>query len=372
VSEGGACAPGELSCNGTCIPENAQNCGSCGNVCTTMVAHAHPACDKGSCSFECDSSYAACSGACVDLQSDPNNCNACGRSCNGGQCSAGVCQPYVVAQPQYLGQIATDGGHVFYVSTNTGALLEISPTGGALTQLVSSGAEGGFLVVGGGKAFYGASGTTSTLGVATIGVANSGTTLKTIAGNVTGATMNPSATRFLYVVAAGNGGGGANDCAIMGSSCVGAGTFASGPMGPAGGDDNDFFYGNGTVIESEGLGTGSYSTIETRPNTVSNLVADGTYVYWLETNSSFNSSIYRTVESNPTTPTPVALNAGRFVTDGTTVYYLKGNSLYSTPASGGAPATTVATETSYLSYVALSGKLLVWTMADTIYGLVLP
>jgi hypothetical protein len=65
-------------------------------------------------------------------------------------------------------------------------------------------------------------------------------------------------------------------------------------------------------------------------------------------------------------------NAGRFVTDGTTVYFVSGNSLKVTAASGGAPVTNVFTGSSYLGFLALGGKLLVWTLSDTIYGLVVP
>jgi len=369
ASDGAACAPGDLSCNGSCVPQNAQNCGTCGNACTTGVAHAHPTCSKGSCSFECDGTFTSCSGACVDLQGDADNCGACGRSCNGGQCSAGVCQPYVVAMPSNLGRIATDGSNVLYVRTSDASLWEVPAAGGTPIELASGGAFDA-LVVGSGKAFYGQWGTTSTLGLATVGSANSGATLKTISGQVTGATMNPSATRYLYTLQ-GTGSGGAYDCAF-GGSCMGAGSFTPGQVGVAGGDDNDFFYGNYANIEREALGSGAPTQIESGSGALNELLADGTYVYWAETNATAITTIYRTLESNPGTPTPIASNAGSFATDGTTVYFLSGSSVKSTAATGGTSVSTVATEGGNLGAIAMSGKLLLWTYGNTIYGLVLP
>ena len=41
----------------------------------------------------CAPGLAACGDVCADLSSDPANCGACGTSCAGGACTAGVCPP---------------------------------------------------------------------------------------------------------------------------------------------------------------------------------------------------------------------------------------------------------------------------------------
>jgi Stigma-specific protein, Stig1/Phosphorylase superfamily len=61
-----------LNC-GSGIETDPNNCGSCGNVCSTP---------DGSC----------CGGVCTDESTDPNNCGACGDACPAGDtCQSGAC-----------------------------------------------------------------------------------------------------------------------------------------------------------------------------------------------------------------------------------------------------------------------------------------
>jgi hypothetical protein len=76
------------------VTSDKKNCGTCGHVCTTSVAHATAACANSLCTFTCSSTYSNCSGACVAQQTDKNNCGSCGHvcanaaTCTGGQCTA--------------------------------------------------------------------------------------------------------------------------------------------------------------------------------------------------------------------------------------------------------------------------------------------
>jgi hypothetical protein len=62
--------------------------------------------DSPSCGFECSTNGGCtntvlCSGACVDVLADPNNCLGCGKQCAFGQsCAGGVCAPTKTSCPQ--------------------------------------------------------------------------------------------------------------------------------------------------------------------------------------------------------------------------------------------------------------------------------
>jgi Stigma-specific protein, Stig1 len=130
--DGVCCVPGSTCLNGTCqCPGQAPTTHGCGYGCGTSVATCSPTgqwsftdppalcvndgvCFKGStlacglgtatCGTNCqwegpctcsDPSYAVCGqnpGQCVDTNTDPNNCGACGNQCSGGQvCCDGFC-----------------------------------------------------------------------------------------------------------------------------------------------------------------------------------------------------------------------------------------------------------------------------------------
>jgi hypothetical protein len=65
------CGANQICCeppSGTsvCVSSNTTtNCGTCGTVCTTNVANAHPVCSLGTCRFECDAGFKECAGACI-------------------------------------------------------------------------------------------------------------------------------------------------------------------------------------------------------------------------------------------------------------------------------------------------------------------
>lgn len=105
----GGCPSGMTSCPGdgppppncpapfpVCVDTNTNpdNCGACGNKCggywCNGTYHGYP-CTIGMCP-ECPTSQITCLGVCVDPQSDDSNCGACCIVCPVGQsCVSGVC-----------------------------------------------------------------------------------------------------------------------------------------------------------------------------------------------------------------------------------------------------------------------------------------
>ncbi len=93
----GTCVPGFADCDGlvangceTATTTN-TNCGTCGTVCRLGEV-----CSIASCGSTCAAGTTSCGSACFNLDSDPSNCGACGRTCATpasarATCAAGAC-----------------------------------------------------------------------------------------------------------------------------------------------------------------------------------------------------------------------------------------------------------------------------------------
>ncbi len=93
---GGVCGPcdeGEETCSATnqlqCegaveLSSDPENCGQCGNQCSTQIADTSVSCDAGNCVVECDDpdqSFCEDEGICVDLDTDIDHCGECDNAC---------------------------------------------------------------------------------------------------------------------------------------------------------------------------------------------------------------------------------------------------------------------------------------------------
>ncbi len=86
------CPPGFGFCSGNCIGllNDVNNCGACNARCIGSSL----TCQRGVCvGVTCPGGLVVCNGACTDIRSDPRNCGRCGQLCAGpgSVCSNGVC-----------------------------------------------------------------------------------------------------------------------------------------------------------------------------------------------------------------------------------------------------------------------------------------
>jgi hypothetical protein len=89
VDDGCLCPDFLISCSGVCVDLSTDNnnCGRCGKSCSVI---GRASCLDGHC--VCDDGLLVCTDVCIDPMSDPRNCGACGHSCEAGfACCDGTC-----------------------------------------------------------------------------------------------------------------------------------------------------------------------------------------------------------------------------------------------------------------------------------------
>jgi hypothetical protein len=116
------CPAGQLQCGSSCELLSPQNsCGtSCTQACPLPLANGTANCNAAGCQIICNSTYTLCSGQCVNEQSDGNNCNACGHSCQTGGCVSGACQPVVLVTGRSSpSSIAVNSLGIYWIENST-------------------------------------------------------------------------------------------------------------------------------------------------------------------------------------------------------------------------------------------------------------
>lgn len=98
------------------------HCGACGTRCA-----ASEACVVGRCTARCASAEISCLGRCVNPLTDHANCGACGRDCGRGECRAGDCTPYRIAElpTSRAVSLAFDGTYLYTGGAFEGTLYRI-------------------------------------------------------------------------------------------------------------------------------------------------------------------------------------------------------------------------------------------------------
>src|SRR5262249_8048800 len=101
-----SCISGRSLCGNACVDfqSDTQNCGSCGVTCNAYVPNASGACIKGVCGLACGQGFLDCDGDDLDgceTRISAKNCGACGTACAAKElCANSKC---VACSPTSLG-----------------------------------------------------------------------------------------------------------------------------------------------------------------------------------------------------------------------------------------------------------------------------
>lgn len=142
----GACSKicdfGYHLCGATCVAMGPSSCGASCTACTPPLNSA-ATCSAGTCGSACLEGFADCNGGtdgCErNLLTDSANCGACGHSCAGDACAAGMCVPKTLAVGQNdPSDLAVDGLDLFWSNHGANQIVKVAKVGGTATVFASS------------------------------------------------------------------------------------------------------------------------------------------------------------------------------------------------------------------------------------------
>jgi hypothetical protein len=100
------CSGGLEACGANCVEldSDPDHCGACGNACDPNLV-----CSQGNCAASCASGETNCDGACVDVNESTQHCGGCGQPCNAGTpCVGGTCTTVCFAGQENCNGVCAD------------------------------------------------------------------------------------------------------------------------------------------------------------------------------------------------------------------------------------------------------------------------
>jgi alpha-tubulin suppressor-like RCC1 family protein len=110
AADSSPCPSNQLWCGGLCVPNDAVNCGTCGNDCSNLHSTSTPDCQNGQCAFPglvCQSGWAHCtsqgSAGCETDISQATHCGSCTNACTAAPVCTGSAGDYSCVKVVALG-----------------------------------------------------------------------------------------------------------------------------------------------------------------------------------------------------------------------------------------------------------------------------
>ncbi len=347
------------------LGSDSNNCGACGHVCTGGQT-----CQAGVCA--CAAGEAFCDGTCLNDLTDPDNCGACGHSCLGGACSAGQCQPFLMATG-VEGPITLDANNIYFASQTevyscaktgcTAPTALYAPGKPPVSGLLYDSSNGGRLFVSEEQA--------NLVGMINIYGAQAGASPVTQPEGLVSDANNVYVAAYTGTIVAGAKGI---------NNFLSATTIAAGLPGPAVSVALDaqasVVYGAiesnaGAIVRAATTSTGAFETfIANQPNPVSVVVAAGN-VYWAdlgtESNNYDDGAAYMCPAGASCTQ-PTLLGRGNYcatmTADSSYIYFVCSAELYRCPLTGcgqGGPVTLAGADPLSRATLTNDATALYWT-----------
>ena len=343
-------------CTGVCAPGQTQCSGNSLETCNTSGQWSGAACAS-----------LCCGGACVDAETDANNCGSCGHSCPSGPCSVGVCDMLLASGQTNPQSLAIDATNVYWVNAGpssppSGTVMKVAKGGGVAITLASGQNFPRSIAVDTTSVYWGGGGVLGLMKTPTGG--GSSTTLVPLAlasaiardaVNVYWTSLNtPNSVEKVPL-------GGGTPTTIAPAQNLPFGIAVDGTS--AYWANNEGALDAGAVLKAP-LGGGSVTTLASAAGPWG-IAVDANNVYWANTG---NGTVVR-VPVGGGAPTTLASGSGAFsiTVDAANVYWTSGanpGAVMKVPLGGGT-ITTLASGQSGPNGVAVDATSVYWTNAGT-------
>ena len=302
----GVCAQGQTQCSGSDV----ETCTPTGTWGTASACPASQTCQGVGCACPA-STPNYCNSNCTSYQTDKFNCGSCAHGCQGGTCTAGVCQAFAVFSPGSAPvNIAVGGSAVYWTDSGSGGFVYSAPLNGGSSNVAATfGGDCGVLGL--------AVDSTSVYGIARTGTCN----------GITSGTLKTASLS----------GGSASTI----SSSLGAG-FPPQPWRCLTVDATNVYYTNYDIQDVYRVATsgGAAVMLASTQSAPQGIAVQGANVYWGAAPGA--GVMQEPVTGGTITPLASAGGGGFIAADASFVYYTNAGALMKTSTAGSTPVTLVA------------------------------